>query len=101
MDELKIFIISKGDTSVGIQPDMIEMKWNGCWKGMDSDSRERVRKELHELFTGYLDDSRLSVHFEDECSECGHRLAAYLKGPKKGKYKPCSYKYCECNLRNL
>lgn len=91
---MKIFIASKGDRSVGIGPDLIQMTWNLPWEGMPTNERELKREELRRLFQEFLDNGEVSVLFEDECQECGRKIEKYKAGKRKGQWKPCGNKGC-------
>lgn len=81
-----IIVTTPGDRSVGIQPS--ELKITG--ELFYDNNREEVRRRYKDLFveSDFFGDSRVRVHFADECGECGSRRV-------DGK---CPNKYCIENL---
>jgi hypothetical protein len=81
-----IVVTTPGDRSVGIWPSELKITGEIFYER----DREEVRERYKTLFieSDFFGDSRVRVHFADECGECGARKV-------EGK---CSNKYCIENL---
>lgn len=60
---------SRGDSSVGILPWMVEV-WIDGYEFDDDDDRADFREYFRGVFSTFLDDKFSQAWFEDECPEC-------------------------------
>ncbi len=95
---MKIFIETKGDSSVGINGDYLELIWEGVdTKDVLDDYddaldkpilREEIRKDFKEFFTQFLGEPA-AIAFDDKCPDCGHI--------RKG-IATCTNRYCPSGI---
>lgn len=95
---MKIYIETRGDTSVGIFPDFVEISMNR--ELPEDDEREEIRKQLVDFWNDFLDNGRITVRFEDECPDCGKKMPYTTLKEGIGCYKEvweCSDPHCITN----
>lgn len=83
--DVAIIVTTPGD-HVGIQPSELKITGEPFY---DRD-REEVRKRYKDLFveSDFFGDSRVRVHFADECGHCGSRRVD----------RKCPNRYCIANF---
>lgn len=95
---LKAFITTKGDRSVGIWEENIEVHFKDReLTETTAGERERkaLREDLFDAFNGICGEPPV-VRFEDECLDCGTRLHRTMKGNIN---KKCPDKSCISNYK--
>jgi len=84
---MKAELTTQGDSSVGINGDLITI--DGLWEGLveTPEDREEFRKSLSDYFADLMDE-KPSVFFDDECPDCGRVKTNHAKGcPSSPDYK--------------
>ena len=85
---MKAELITQGDSSVGINGDLITI--DGLWEGLveTPEDREITRKALADFFADFMDETP-SVFFDDECPDCGRPNPTHITGcPSDPNYQP-------------
>ena len=68
---MRVLLSDKGDSSVGIHPNFIDLyvNWDYPREGKD---REDLRSDIVKMAKEYFDfGSGIHIRFSDECMECG------------------------------
>jgi hypothetical protein len=73
---MKVFFRGTGDESVGIHATTGTLEIDGYTteefiKSFSDEEREFFREDFKRFLEGRLDESPVSIHFDDECPDCG------------------------------